>query len=537
MNKIPKELLQALFAGRVVPFIGAGFSYYFGYPSWKELLVSLYKHFEIHIEEKDIDGKDPLQVAEALWQTYLANNLREKQKENEKEPDKTTIQSLHEEFNKGIISCNSQNANKKIDPNIIKKIKLIKNLPIRTIVTTNYDDVLEKEIFTDFNIVYPGNELTSKEKDKTIYKIHGDKNFPSSIILTHSQYYRFIHDYGFFKSKVYTLFATNVIVMLGYGFKDINIHDIYFQYRKDYGDRLEKTENAPKCYLVLTDYDRNSLGSYYPYYKNYLKGCGIDVIDGIGTLPDFMDILQKEYHDFINHLTLKDIDANNIDFIKNCIKKIINHEDCNLKEYENDFLKVLSQIFLNPSCIKEIDSTIDLDYTGDFDVTIYYSLLDFIINYSEAIEMNPEYSRFIVRVLDFCDNARFMINDFYIYPDRFRKFISIAKRTKKISLAGKDLIEFSNLFANLLRYAGKRKGECYAPAEIIESEINNIQHLFNTYLDGRILSIKENTEDLWIYNKEVDWLEKLMNCFSSEIKDKVVEFKTLINDNNVVLCS
>lgn len=62
---IPETLLNAMHAKRVVPFIGAGFSRDFGYPS---LLLSITRHDEINITltQKETKGRDPLEIAESL---------------------------------------------------------------------------------------------------------------------------------------------------------------------------------------------------------------------------------------------------------------------------------------------------------------------------------------------------------------------------------------------------------------------------------------------------------------------------------------
>lgn len=58
---IPESLLKAMHAKRVVPFIGAGFSYFFGNPSWDTLLLSITRHSKINLSlsESDLKGKDP----------------------------------------------------------------------------------------------------------------------------------------------------------------------------------------------------------------------------------------------------------------------------------------------------------------------------------------------------------------------------------------------------------------------------------------------------------------------------------------------
>ncbi len=64
---LPGQLLLSVVNRTLCPFVGAGFSYSFGYPSWKEFLSSIAQDDNVQFQETDEIGKqNPLEMAEIL---------------------------------------------------------------------------------------------------------------------------------------------------------------------------------------------------------------------------------------------------------------------------------------------------------------------------------------------------------------------------------------------------------------------------------------------------------------------------------------
>jgi len=561
--RLPEPLLKALHAERVVPFIGAGLSYFFGNPSWNDLLLCIAKDKRIGITiiKDDIENKDPLQVAESFWQFYKNKYYISTSDELKKlytisDPisldynefiDKKVMQKLSIEFNNIVVECLQSyisSSTKAVDK--VEELKKLGNHPFRTIVTTNYDENLESEIFKDLEVVYPGvgKELSLDEKKNILYKIHGHIGEPASIVLTQSQYYNFMYKLGFYKSKLYTIFATNVIIMLGYSFRDINVHDIYFQYRRDYDGIIDKLEKEqPKAYLVLTDYDKGSLGSYYELYKQFLTGCGIIVIDeGFADLPGFVELLDQDMKAYKAMLSSKGITAMaHFDTIKSFIVLSINNEPYDVdKKLAPEYLSAIVKIFEEPSSLIELGLNIQFDFTGKMPEIIGLSLLDSILNcvllYPDMV-MTDEFNQLVYQSLIFADESRFMINDFYHYPKRFKRFINFSKQVVDLRLSEEQRIDFANKFSEALRYSGNDFGKCYGSAKEIETNVKDISEaILSVYIDERlkVLATKEK-HDMFVSKTEIRWLQYFVNVkpMSDDLKQKISNFIKAVNDNNL----
>ncbi|PKR83612.1 SIR2 family NAD-dependent protein deacylase [Heyndrickxia camelliae] len=386
-GKIPDQLILDIVNDKVVPFIGAGFSRSFGYLGWMELLKKL--SIEIGIKDlrsKDFENGDPLQIAQAFYQFFkeknksrtlekLMNRL-ELGEENqdlqiliEKAVDKEVEHLLEKHFSQKMLSLVESN-NENMVKEDIDKLKKINKIPFHYIVTTNYDKVLENEIYRDkgYGVLHPGKgrELDWNEHDKTILKIHGDKDSDEGIVFTHEQYYKFMHEYGFFRNKLYTLFSTNTILMIGYGFNDINIHHTYFQFIKDYSENLKSHK---KLYMLLTDFDKkHKWKSYFPYYKKYLESYNVEVIE-YEDLPSFIEDLVHEYEietsssDIYRLLNVEGKD------LTDPLLSIVNGENLSViddidRQIGLDIIKVITKFFRNPFILTGKPFSLSIDEEG-----------------------------------------------------------------------------------------------------------------------------------------------------------------------------
>ena len=100
---------------------------------------------------------------------------------------------------------------------------------ISAIITTNYDQFLEKYIFSnDYTVFVNQREMFSSRSYNIaeIYKIHGSIADPNSIVITEKDYENFDVNRKLFIAKMLTLFAESPIVFIGYSFTDENIQKI-----------------------------------------------------------------------------------------------------------------------------------------------------------------------------------------------------------------------------------------------------------------------------------------------------------------------
>lgn len=557
---IPRRLLEQIDNNNVVPFIGAGFSCLFGYPTWIGLLRNIINELKINVTLEEIKDQNPLHIAEVLFHRFKNDNYETiseqvksefMQNTSELKPpisnyiNEEVEKRIEEHFNNLVCKC-LKKQEIKIKDEDIDSLKILNKLNFKNIVTTNYDDVLEKEILDNPRVLYPGSgkELINPDDSNRpiLYKIHGDILESKSIILTNSQYYRFIHNEGYFKSKLYTFFASNTILMLGYSFGDINVQGIYFQFRNDYRNMLKEFDkDNPKVYLVIIEEKEKK--EKYLLYKEYLNCCGIYIIDEYESIPQFLAELYKELKEYRQNKELKDlIPCENLTPIKNALTDVINNNVINVSEtyLYDDYIKAVIHIFKYPAILKKEPFNVDLSQLEEGEripENIGLRLLDSLLT---LIENNPnltyldEYSEIIVLSLEFAQQARNKLNNFYYYPDRFERFMKLCVKARNFRLTESQQKYFSEMFGSALRYSGFEFGKCYGSAEIINREIKNVpEEIIKVYIDNieskwkEFIKKKENeNENFWspiIGYKEIEWLKKFveLKCWSEDLLKRI----------------
>lgn len=189
----------------VVLWIGAGFSKYAGYPMGGELAQIIYSNCTK--EEKEVIGGNKALQDIANDFVNIRNGSRNQLLELLKENiiyNKPTSTEYHD---------------------------LLSQIPhIKTIITTNYDTLLEdaykergQKIVIDSDVPYIKEDKTSK------VKIHGDFTNSDKIVITKDDYTNFYNiDYNtpiwhLIKERI----VTKTVVFIGYGMEDSNISAIF----------------------------------------------------------------------------------------------------------------------------------------------------------------------------------------------------------------------------------------------------------------------------------------------------------------------
>ena len=559
---IDDKIITAIRQNKAVPIIGAGVSYFYGYPNWRDLLIKLSVMYNANLNHDMINGKDYLQVAEALLQKGI----------NDRNLSSDQIKVFIEEFNTNVIECFKKGYDKNNEnQNEINKIKRLNDIKFRTVITTNYDDLLESEIFKDnrYSVIYPsvGKELSFDEYMPCIMKIHGDISESKSIILTQSQYYDFINSKGYFNSKIYTLFTTNIIIMIGYSFRDINIHEIYFKYRNEFKEYIK---DIPKAYMLVTDYDITEMGKeYYELYKVYLKGNGIEVIDGYETIGDFIgELVNKVNEDKRKWNAYKYIQFdNNTNITCEILDSIIGGKKVSLNQVDTDkinltiakeLITLVSMMLGKPLELDEFNGrwSGNLDAEGKLSSEVCEELFELIKicvkNENEIADME-QFGEIVAYSLEYADEFRSIKNDFYIYPIKFEIFIDLVKYVKKFNLSNDLLSSFTMNFSNVLNYSGTERGKCNGSAKLLESNFSNIPSVvFKVYFrlnkENVMKEIREYINDganenfAWFnyklfHNQELYWLENKFSksdALSPILKEEIIYYVNDINEKAII---
>ena len=243
---MPKSVLDKIIEDRKMPvlFIGSGISkrYLNNFPNWEELLKKSFNvvnpdpfYYGKYYEKLTRDGLSSFEINTKLGtiiendfnnafydrkvKVNLGNSNNPKWLSQGVSPYKMYLVSI---FKKLSITTNDE---------LIKEIeafKLLKN-KISAVITTNYDNFLEKEVFAnDYQVFCHQNELFSSDSYNIaeIYKIHGSVTDAKSLVITENDYANFNSSRKLIIAKMLTLFAESPIIFLGYSFTDENIQHI-----------------------------------------------------------------------------------------------------------------------------------------------------------------------------------------------------------------------------------------------------------------------------------------------------------------------
>ena len=184
--QVPQGLIDAIDAGRCIAFVGSGFSGAAHFPTWSSLLEDLAsrpgaKSIEPQILErmKDKTAHAFDEVAQALEDVLGREAL---------------VKYLQEKM------CYVE-----LQPEMEKRKELLKNIPFRAVLTTNYDRLLKGDIpgpaaFRSLlrTVRTPWIDtlfVTSRDrKARPLLKLHGDLDKPDSIVLTRRDYRKLLYE-------------------------------------------------------------------------------------------------------------------------------------------------------------------------------------------------------------------------------------------------------------------------------------------------------------------------------------------------------
>ena len=219
---------------KLVIFVGAGVSTNSGVPMWGKLIESLKQDLPETLRQET----DDLKVAQLYKDSRGYKEYMEKIKES--------------------LMCG------KISPNPIHYAIL--DLKPCHIITTNYDDLIEQAImqkYQQYYVVKRDTDLPYLQYQNTLIKMHGDFE-ADNIVLTENDYYNYSNNFPLIRSFVQSLFASKLILFIGFSFNDMNLKIIL----NDVGNILK--ENMQRVYF-LTDKEVDFIQR--TYYEN--KGINI----------------------------------------------------------------------------------------------------------------------------------------------------------------------------------------------------------------------------------------------------------------------
>lgn len=206
---IPSELVRAIKARNVIPLVGAGFSIEAGLPTTETITATLCKDIGIRLQKTD-----SLEVIAEIYENLkgrveLCKMLRELLNE-----DKAILSKGHRKF-----------------------AELVRNGYFHTVITTNYDNILEKaiesiprkprvrRIMTDSPIPY------IEHDEVKILKYHGSIERETTIIISEKDYFIAMEDRKRLHEHIANLFKTHELLLVGFSMRDFDFKLLFHNLR------------------------------------------------------------------------------------------------------------------------------------------------------------------------------------------------------------------------------------------------------------------------------------------------------------------
>lgn len=299
LNDFINEYANSLKNGEAGLFVGAGLSFDSGMPSWKELLRKPAKSIGM-----DVDREEDLIT---LAQYFV----------NEEHGARAMINSeLKDQF---------ENLSK-----INKNQEIIAQLPMDTIWTTNYDNLLESAFKNNdkvCDVKRNKNDFTSSPRNSsvTFYKMHGDMSDVNSTVITRREYEEYDRNFELYVTALKIDLVRKTFLFIGYSFQDPNLKYILSQLRvllengpKKHYFLVKKIEREPEEREEDFEYRVNKQRLQIEDLAQYnINAVEVDSYEQITVVLEKIKLKVKQNHIFLSsaQVTNQGISQENLDFL------------------------------------------------------------------------------------------------------------------------------------------------------------------------------------------------------------------------------
>lgn len=335
--------------GKLSVFVGAGISRLSGFPSWNGLVQDMadeigYTYIKDKNEYANFSTEELLKIPQ-MYYLNKGEDIYRKKVENGFE-NKCTPNEIHD---------------------------LILSLHPNHMLTTNYDTLLEETAIKfgrNFSVLNSNKVVSKAETSNYIIKVHGD--FSAEFVLKEQDYLDYENKYILIDNLVKTIFATNLVIFIGYGLNDYNIK-LILNWVKNVqtdsfvmpifihtGERLSDIELSYQKGRGLRVLDCNDYTNDTDYMVKYSS-----VLKEILTFNNETDLLGRDSK--LQYIYEKVVGVKNLDYIR--------REDFNSifkDEYElNDEWRIVNKTKTGDAILDENNqlktlSNIRLDFFEDF---------------------------------------------------------------------------------------------------------------------------------------------------------------------------
>lgn len=308
---------------KISVFIGAGVSRLVGYPTWNELVRCMVGELD-GVEYKDSYSTDELLRIPQMYKDYYG--------------EKQYLDLVKNQFD-GVYSPNEVH-------------DLILSMHPKHILTTNYDSLLEETAYRfgeHYSVIKSDMDVSETDAERYLIKAHGDLD--GLFVLKEEDYLNYETNYVLVDKLIKSVFATTLVIFIGYSLNDYNIKLIMNWVKRIQGDSFISPvfiyTGKPLCDADIM----------------YQTNRGLNVVD-CNALVQFQndDDFLRQYVTILSHiLDYKDNNAEN-SLLFECNKRIKGLE--NIQYFRNsDF----NSIFKGRFCIDSSGYVDDFTRLTNFD--------------------------------------------------------------------------------------------------------------------------------------------------------------------------
>ncbi|MDD6070403.1 MAG: SIR2 family protein [Clostridiales bacterium] len=229
-----KKIKTAINNNKLVIFVGAGVSMNSNCPSWAQLIDKFADELGIPQENRENSMEYYLKIPQYY---YIERGEKE----------------YFDLVESGINSSDAM-------PNDIDR--LIFKLNPSAVITTNFDDLLEKTIKDEglfYTVVKQDRDLPYCFNDKLVIKMHGD-GVLKNIILKEDDYLNYSSKFPLIENYIKGLFSTKTILFVGYSAEDQDFKLLFNLVKEQLGDDFQPA--------YLLEYGKELERINFNYYKN-----------------------------------------------------------------------------------------------------------------------------------------------------------------------------------------------------------------------------------------------------------------------------
>lgn len=266
-----KNIIQAKEQNRLVIFVGAGVSKNSNIPFWSELIQIIRDKYLTGLDEKT----DYLKVAQLFY-----NQRGKKEYYDIVKQILLHKKATYNPINEAILSLNPEH-----------------------IITTNYDDLFEQVINRDrlqYDVISQNSDFPETTLSTYLIKMHGCFE-TKNIVFTEDDYLQYSDKFPLIESYVKGLFASRLILFIGFGFSDINL-----KYILQRVDSVLGKDRQPSYIYIDSPYNelekdylikKGIIPIYFDEIKDYLKDNGFEESKALesrgNNLFRFVKLLEK----------------------------------------------------------------------------------------------------------------------------------------------------------------------------------------------------------------------------------------------------